>query len=618
MAWKSPYRPWIAALLSGILLALCYPGWDRSQLIWLWQAPVLLVLWFYERPEKSLLPWRLFPRLPAQLRETRWGRVLSAPVRGIDWILGGGTQQSRASWGFKVGYLAGFAFFLFNLAWIRFVAWPGWILLAAYLAVYFGAWGAFAATLGRIDRTKLEVPPPEPNSGRRSWAAALSAPNVWEPSFHTMWIALLNGAVWVSLEWVRGWLFTGFGWNGLGVALHGSPHLIQIADVIGVTGLAFLPVYVICAAVSTVVRLSLEIGKGPLRPRLDFISAMCLIVLALTYGVQTRFQHQPTPDETVELKALLVQGNVPMSTRNDMSRSPAILPLYEGLTAPHASGDYDLILWPETPLPYPGSDARTVDYLNKILGLGDFSLLTGIEQVDFLPDGTYKVYNAMQLFKGSFDQHQSYQKIHRVPFGEYIPFRESFPLFRWILGRLIPGDYQAGTSTQRLHLADPGVDLIPSICFEDTLGDLARQFVLDPPTGPQLLVNVTNDGWFEQSAANRQHLTNAQFRCVELKRPMIRCANTGISCAIDAFGSVIDPKNDGHPLILRDPRTGSPFIAGALPVQLNLDSTPGTTFYALHGDWFSHLAAVLTLFILGRRWLPKFAAAKPWSKKHVV
>ena len=144
------------------------------------------------------------------------------------------------------------------------------------------------------------------------------------------------------------------------------------------------------------------------------------------------------------------------------------------------------------------------------------------------------------------------------------------------------------------------MDLIPSICFEDTLGDLARQFVLDPPTGPQLLVNVTNDGWFEQSAANRQHLANAQFRCVELKRPMIRCANTGITCAIDAFGSVIDPKNDGHPLILRDPRTGSPFIAGALPVQLNLDPTPPTTFYALHGDWFSHLATALTIFILGR------------------
>jgi len=157
-------------------------------------------------------------------------------------------------------------------------------------------------------------------------------------------------------------MFTGMGWNGLGVALHNSPHLIQIVDVIGVAGLAFLPVYVTCAAVSTVVRLSLEIGKGPLRPRLDFISAMCLIVLVLTYGVQTRFHH--TVDDPVELKALLVQGNVSMSIRNDMSRSPAIFPLYDDLTSPHLADGYDLVIWPETPLPYPSFDERTVNYLN--------------------------------------------------------------------------------------------------------------------------------------------------------------------------------------------------------------------------------------------------------------
>jgi len=78
-----------------------------------------------------------------------------------------------------------------------------------------------------------------------------------------------------------------------------------------------------------------------------------------------------------------------------------------------------------------------------------------------------------------------------VPFGEFIPFRESFPLFRWVLGRLIPGDYQAGTSTKRLQLSDPRVDLIPTIRFEDTIGSLTRLFVLDEPGGPQIIVNLT-------------------------------------------------------------------------------------------------------------------------------
>jgi len=602
MAWNSPYRPWIAAILSGVLLALCYPNWDRSQLIWIWQAPVLLVLWFYDRPGTPLLHWRLGPRLPAKLRETRWGRILSLPVRWIDWILDGGENQSRGAWGFKVGYLAGFAFFVINLNWLRFVAWPGWILLAAYLAIYFGFWGAFAATVGRIDRKKLEVPVPEPSASQASWTTALTGPDVWQPSFHAIWIAAINAACWVALEWVRGWMFTGFGWNGLGVALHDSPHLIQIADMIGVTGLAFLPVYVTCATVATVVRLSLEIGKGALRPRLDFVSAMCLIVLVLMYGIQARSRH--TVDAPVELNALLVQGNVPMSIRNDQSRSPAILPLYEGLTSAPLTEGMDLVVWPETPLPYASFDERTVNYLDEILGAGDFHLLTGIEEVDFLQDGTYEVFNSMYLMKGSFNQHQAYQKIHRVPFGEFIPFRESFPLFRWVLGRLIPGDYQAGRSTQRLTLADPRVELIPTICFEDTIGSLTRQFVRDEPAGPQLIVNLTNDGWFEKSEANTQHLANAKFRCVELKRPMVRCANTGITCAIDEFGALLDPKKNGQPLILRD-KEGSPFLAGALPVKLQLDSSPATTMYARHGDWFVRALALLVLFVLARAWLTR-------------
>jgi apolipoprotein N-acyltransferase len=599
MAWNSPYRPWIAAILSGVLLALCYPNWDRSQLIWVWQAPLLLVLWFYERPKGALLRWRLASRLPAKLRDTRWGRVLSLPVLGVDWVLAGGENQGRGAWGFKVGYLAGFVFFGINLNWLRFVAWPGWILLAAYLAIYFGFWGAFAATVGRIDRKKLEVVAPEPSSSGVNWTSALAGPDIWRPSLHTIWIALLNAACWVSLEWVRGWMLTGFGWNGLGVALHNSPHLIQIADVVGVAGLAFLPVYVICATVATVVRLSLEIGKGALRPRLDFVSAMCLIVLVLMYGIQARYRH--TVENPVQLNALLVQGNVPMSIRNDLSRSPDILPLYERLTAEALTEGLDLVVWPETPLPYASFDERVAEYLDRILGLGDFHLLTGMEQVDFLQDGTYEVFNSMYLMKGSFRDCQSYQKMHRVPFGEFIPFRESFPLFRWVLGRLIPGDYQAGGSVQRLKLMEPGVELIPTICFEDTIGGLTRQFVRDGNVGPQLIVNLTNDGWFEKSEANAQHLANAKFRSVELKRPMIRCANTGISCAVDEFGALLDPRKSGDPMILVD-KTGSPFVAGALPVQLSVDSSPVTTVYAKHGDWFAKAMTVFLVLALVRRW----------------
>ncbi|MEM0970170.1 MAG: apolipoprotein N-acyltransferase, partial [Verrucomicrobiota bacterium] len=499
---KHPLLPPLAAILSGVLLGLCYPGADQSQLLWFWQFPLFFALWFWE-PQSGEWP-RRFPR----------------------WL-----------WGGLIGWLSGFVFFLVSIVWMRHVTWPGYIVLSLYLGLYFGVWGSFASSLGRLSTAVIR--PQDWKEKDQSAETVISSrlqvllqearkPNLLAPSYHTLWIAFLNASLWVTLEWLRGLVFTGFPWNSLGVALHGSTHLRQAADLVGVSGLAFLPVFFSAVMVSTIARFALEFGKGRLRPHLDFSVALVLLILTFFYGVHTVQNHRV--EDPITLRALLVQGNISIEQRYDLdpdNPQSEIWEIYDNLTNLYADQNYDLIVWPETCIPATFFEADTFRYLNSILARGDFYLLTGIEQVILQQDEDAEVYNSMVLMRKEAYSYQDYQKIHRVPFGEYIPFRHSFPIFAWALGNLIPEDFDPGLSRERLALTEPSLQIIPSICFEDSLGRLPRRFLQDGPQGAQLIVNLTNDAWFQQSHANAQHLAHAKFRCIELKRPMLRCANTG-------------------------------------------------------------------------------------------
>ena len=247
----------------------------------------------------------------------------------------------------------------------------------------------------------------------------------------------------------------------------------------------------------------------------------------------------------------------------------------------------DLVVWPESALPYDLELPDHKTYFDRLLGTADFSLLTG---VDFSGEAEAR-YTGAALMRGKFERQQLYAKVCLVPFGEYLPLR-SLPGMQQLLGGVIQGDFNPGTKTEPLILERPfGVQLIPLVCFEDTFGRFARKFARD---APQLIVNMTNDGWFLQSEENEVHLTNALFRCVELHRPMVRACNTGVTCVIDAHGQV-----DDHS-ILRDPKTGSVFIKGAQPKEIKLQRNPPMTFYAQHGDVFS--IGMLAVMLLAVSW----------------
>jgi apolipoprotein N-acyltransferase len=231
----------------------------------------------------------------------------------------------------------------------------------------------------------------------------------------------------------------------------------------------------------------------------------------------------------------------------------------------------DLVIWPESALPvHLHGLPEHESYFNELLKVGDFSLLTGTE-IHTEAEGSHV---SAVLFHGSYASRQEYHKVHLVPFGEYLPLRD-IPPFSFLRG-VLPGDFTPGTSTEPLKLAKPEVQIIPLICFEDTVGRLARRFVRPEP---QMIVNITNDGWFLHSAQTEVHTANAKFRAVELRRPMVRATNTGVTCFIDTLGTVTGK--------LADPETGSCFIEGCLPGEVRVPRNGELTLYARHGDWFA-------------------------------
>ena len=532
------------AIASGALLALCYPRFNVEDLVWFWAGPLMVALWWM--PLKN--PKRRFSR------------------------------------GFWLGYLSGITFFAINLSWIREVTVAGAMIFPFYLGLFFAVWGGIAATAGRPRDEILSRPPADGEAETRK-------PSLMAASRHALGCASLNAASWVSLEWLRGWLLTGFGWNGLGVAFHQNIIIMQIAEVVGVTGLAFLPMFAGCVLVSTVRRIRLEIRHRQLSPHLDFCVALAVVAGVFLYGLDHFLKPQA---EGTDLRCVIVQAGVRQELKWDSENAWKIMRQYEEYTTAYVEAtDPDLVIWPESSLPtfLFGGPWNEV-YLNGLLAKGDFALMLGANDFDAAND---KLYNSAAIMAGTFHSPdlQVYRKIHLVPFGEFVPLREQLPFVVSWLNPLASGDFSLGEgdfargeSTEPLDFPGKPIKVAPLICFEDTVGRLARKFVRPQA---QFMVNVTNDGWFGTSPAAEQHLANARFRCVELRRPMARACNTGVTCLIDEKGRTTK--------ILQDPEHGV-FVGGVLAGRLRVPSKPAMTFYARYGDLFTGVLALLAVIRL--------------------
>jgi apolipoprotein N-acyltransferase len=232
------------------------------------------------------------------------------------------------------------------------------------------------------------------------------------------------------------------------------------------------------------------------------------------------------------------------------------------------------------------ADPESNKFVMDLAASADTDLLLGTIDVE-----DRDVYNAALLVSDGGEHVQIYRKIHLVAFGEYVPGRHTVPLLAQIVGDQVPGDFKEGKEYTVFTLTNSDLHVAPLVCFEDTIGELTRRFILPNETSPgaNLLVNVTNDGWFKRSAGSHQHLANAIFRCIETRRPMVRAANTGVTCFINQFGRVTQ--------MLRD-ETGSTFTEGVLAGEIKLPIEQDLTFYVRNGELFAKACVAITLITL--------------------
>ena len=489
------------------------------------------------------------------------------------------TDGRRAAWkGFGLGWLAGIVGFAIQLHWLAVVSPLGAVVLPLYLGLSWGAFGSFAATLGR--------------------------PRILLEEKSHVGITFANAAVFAFLEWLRSWLFTGFGWNGLGIAFHDVPLVAQTADLLGVCGISLLLVWV-CGLVAVDIRRCQLAGGWKARNKGSYrtgwrnpVAGYLIIGLVPLYG-WLRI-HQEESRATTPLRALLVQNNIPQDAARYLWDPAEIHMAYEDATLEalekiKAEGTFpDWVIWPESALT--GRIMRTddgnwgtwqenVDTLRNVREGGDFTLMFGAVELEATDDGDAllpkpggNTYNSLVAMSPT-DELQTFRKHHLVIFGETIPFVESIPFLKKIYqqqaGVEYGGSFASGTSVEPLAAstaAGTKIGIIPSICFEDTVPRLPRRFLKN---GPQVIVNITNDGWFNESPAAAQHFANARFRAIELRRPMLRAANTGVTASIDTTGRATT---------LTD-RKGSHFTRGTLFARVSVPTQPGATLYGLMGDW---------------------------------
>jgi len=544
--------PWrtLLAVLSGGILVLAYPPFSLYGAVWFGLAPLLLAVWFSKAPEK-----------PASLWRRLW--------------------RSRGGQGFRLGWLAGVVFFSGTFWWLLnlkaftgsiAIAALGLFALAGYLALYWGVFGAFAATVARLTTDDLRPQSLEDEPNRMSRSLGTSG--------RSLATAFLLAAAWCGLEWLRGILFTGFGWNNLSVPLAAggnSIQMIQACEWVGSCGLSFLPVFAGTIGLITVWRLALEAGTRRIRPHPDFGVAMALVAGTFLYGLSAK---RSTDDAPIVLRTAVVQPNVPQLDKWDPSKAEQNREALQQCLTVAAVQPFDLVLLPEACLPFPLEDNE--EMLREVLDAGTVNLVYGSDwfEWDGIPKpGQYPdfQFNSVIVRGGEPNAEPSvYHKNHLVMFGEFVPFSESIGLFGWFAQLINVGNLSAGEDTMPLRSRDDRYEFIPSVCFEDTVARLCRRFVRP---GPQLIVNVTNDAWFGRSAASELHLQNALFRSVELRRPMLRSTNTGTSALVLSNGRVT--------------RLMPAFTRGTQTVEVPLSTEGRVTFYARHGDLFSAVMLLL-------------------------
>ncbi len=435
-------------------------------------------------------------------------------------------------------FIAGIAFWSCAIYWLVNVTLAGTILLILYLAVYFGIFG-------------LIIRHPTKSS---SFSTVLFIPSAW-----------------VLLEYARSHLLTGFPWAILGYSQYLNLAVIQIADITGVWGVSFL---IMLVNVATVEIIWLKREDLITRLKITVIFVVIIFSLILSYGYYHLSSINITDSSRRNFRISVVQPNIPQELKWNLRARAFVMQKYFELTNEAVKEEPALVIWPEAALPVVLEDEPEYylslqDYVRIIQKPLLFGAVTSRK-------GLY--YNSAILLSEKGVLSKKYNKLHLVPFGEFIPFRS----FLKFLDTIAPiGDITRGND---YTIFDSPAGFGVLICFEDVFPELARSFV---SRGAKFLVNITNDAWFGKTPEAYQHLAASVFRAVENRVYLARAANTGVSAFISSSGEIISlvSNREGEAVFIRGHKTG------------NIDiSSMRRTFYNRYGDFFPILCL---LFIIG-------------------
>lgn len=505
---------WALAFSSAILEIVIFPLLNLYVLSWVAITPLLIALVRAQPPKTLQIEGRrkLLPASPG-------GAFILAYLCGIVWYAGNCYWVYNTMKQYGGISQAGAAGLL--------------ILFCLYLGLYHGLFGLIVSLLTKSSvRTAL----------------------------------VLSPLVWVAVELGRTRI-SGFPWDLLGIAQVDNVPLARIARATGVYGVSFEIMVVNAAfAAAFVARQS--------RRR-----SMLLAAVAAAFVLQSA-RWIPLPAMPADHTALLVQENIPVldstdwtpqffeTTLSDLSRISQSTP-------PEEHRHPDLVVWPESPAPFYSQDFLFRTGLSQLARSVQAWIVVGMIGTDSpsrLPQSPAEVFNSAALVSPKGEWRERYDKVHLVPFGEYVPFKRWFAFAGGLTKEV--GDFSPGASRRVLEAGNEKLGVF--ICYESIFPDEIRQFAKE---GVQVFVNISNDGWYGDSGAYAQHLRQARMRALEDDRWLLRATNTGVTAAIDPYGRIVQ----------RVPRK----VRTVLPAGYSLNNE--TSFYTRHGDWLAYGCAIICL-----------------------
>jgi apolipoprotein N-acyltransferase len=508
---------WLLVVVSAVLQVLIFPLPGVYVFSWLALAPLLIAL-LRTRPAGELEVRGALRLQPA----TGWQGFVLGYLCGIVWYAGTcyWTYDTMRQYGGLNTPLALLVLFLF----------------CAYLGLYHGVFGLLVSLLARMGDHRRAL--------------------VFSPF------------LWVAIELARTRI-SGFPWNLLGISQVDNVWLCQIASWTGVYGISFE---------IALINVALAVAFLIPRPSRGMMLAAALAAAAVLQSGRL-VEAQPAKADRA---ALLVQQNIPVAanwTSADLQQTLEALSELTRESATQANRKIDVIVWPESPAPFFTNDPRFREIISEMARTTDTWIVVGAIGSD-APRANEEgpLFNSAALVSPNGAWTARYDKVHLVPFGEYLPFPRLFSFAGGLTKEV--GQFEHGTSRGPLNAGGQLLGIF--ICYESIFPNEVRE---SANSGAQVFVNISNDGWYGDSGAYAQHLNQTRMRAIENDRWLLSATDTGVTASIDPWGRIA----------ARIPRKQR----AALVAPYALTSV--TTFYTRHGDWFAYACAIISMAALVER-----------------